>query len=187
MRASTWIFFGLVAAFVCFGGRGIQIRRTIACEHRPCRAEPVAAVDPSRSSRVRALEREHAQLLSRGRELDLALQAIDGSLRTLRQLAKDGGAAIASEAAAVEAGRDRLLALRQANAAQAATAAARAQLAKAGIEDALPPALTAAAAPGDPLPVGPLEALNRLDVETATNAARPSRGGRDGRVTSRER
>jgi hypothetical protein len=184
MRVSTWIFFGLIAAFM-FSGRTLQIRRDVACHHAPCRAKTPPPVDARHAERTRTLEREHDQLQSRGRELDRAIQSLEQSLRTLEKLAKGGGSELAAELATVTAGRERLLALRQAVAARTATAAARVELARAGLEDALPPsALAIETTRASATQEGPLEALERAELERAHSGRPTSRADREVRLTS---
>lgn len=170
MRASTLLFVGLFGAFALLGharrhGASIHIE---AC--RPateCRSSSERATKPS--ARTRELEREHEKLAQRSKELDRSLQAVDSSLRTLRDLArKPGGAAIGEELRSIEAGRDRLARMREENEARKASLLARVQLARAGVDE------TERVAP----PAGPVDALG--DYELVERAERPAR-----RVTSR--
>lgn len=184
MRGSTWLFLGLGAAFAFFPVRLRAVRSVHCCASAPTESRSVSRAN---SSQVSGLERDQEGLAARGRELDKALQTLDQSLRTLRVLAKESRSeAIDAELAAVEAGRVRLFELRQANAAQTATAAARVQLARVGALDLVPESADADR-PVETAPSGPLEALERLD-DPATGHAEDRRGsGRGARVTSRAR
>jgi hypothetical protein len=184
MRGSTWLFLGLGAAFAFFPIRIHSAHSVHRCAPAPSESR---AVSRAKSTEVSGLEREHARLSARGRELEVAVQALDQPLRTLRSLAKQSRSeAIAAECAAVEAGRVRLLELQQENAAQTATAAARVQLARVGVDD-LVRERASAVREVEASPSGPLEALERLD-DPATGRAAESRGSnRAARLTSRER
>jgi len=177
MRASTLLFVGLFGAFALVG----HARRHGACIRietcRPAtesRAASQRSASPKANARTRELEREHDQLSQRSRELDRSLQAVDSSLRALRDLArKPGGAALGDELRSIEAGRDRLARMREENEARKATLLARVQLARAGVDED-DDGDAAGAAP----PAGPVDALG--DYELVEKAERPAR-----RVTSR--
>ncbi len=158
MRASTVLFLGLFGSLALIGRARDSMHHDHCREVQRGRDVATPAVPPARSAIVRALERDHEQLAQRCRELDRSVQAVDGSLRTLRDVAaRPGGEAVSGELAAVEAGRAQLQRMRQSCEAQRAALHARIQLARAGItERALEPLAD---------PIGPIEALDQLEVE----------------------
>lgn len=178
MRASTLLFLGVFGGFALLGRARLAIHHDGRCHSTPRAAcsssRDAAAPTPARSATVRALEREHEQLADRSRELDRSLHAVDGSLRTLREVAgRPGGDVVREELAAIEAGRAQLQRARQECEAQRAALHARIQLARAGI-----------AAPTEPpAPNGPIDALDQLGQRDGSYVIeRPST-----RVTSRGR
>ncbi len=176
MRASTFLFLGLFGGFALLGRARLTPDRFHV--HDPPRESCSKQRDsrtPARSGTVRALEREHEELANRSRELDRSLQAVDASLRTLREIAsRPGGEGVRDDLATIESGRAQLQRTRQECEAQRAALHARIQLARAGV-GAGTPAATA--------PNGPIEALDQLGQASDRYAVeRPA-----ARVTSRER
>ncbi len=160
MRASTFVFLGILAAFVVrHGGPCAPVH--FACGRS---GETATAASEPASPGVREWQGELDRLERRGRDLERSLQAVSQSARTLRELAeRHGDAAVRAELAEIEAGRERLKQLRDRNEVARVAASARLQLARAGLaEEPCPSAAGERASPVDALSAG--SAAQRVTV-----------------------